>query len=196
MMAVHTALTSAVLAWSIKVSCDFLLRNQISKRRPLSPTFSVIPISAVCAETKLKLSKRTSGADGKAWRTDSYLERLFVDVNVISSFDLFGLAEEDEVFKQEDMAEVLPPPAPDDELILAAELTLLFQVHLQRKQASPCVTENNKSFGGILISHRRLHNNDLRIRNSFNDHFPAIQQSQPCTPSPDHRLHHSHEWHP
>lgn len=84
-----------------------------------------------------KLSRRTRGAGGKARRRHSHLERLFVDVNVISSFDLFGLAEEDEVFKQEDVAEVLPPPAPDDELILAAELTLLFQVHLQRKHKRP-----------------------------------------------------------
>jgi len=30
------------------VSLDFLLRNQISKRRPLSPEFSVRPMSAVC----------------------------------------------------------------------------------------------------------------------------------------------------
>lgn len=57
---------------------------------------------------------------------NSYFEGLFIDVNVISSLDLFGLAEEDEVFKQEDMAEVFPASTPDDELILAAELTLLF----------------------------------------------------------------------
>lgn len=134
-MAVHTALTSAVLAWSMNVSCDFLLRNQISKRRPLSPTFSVIPISAVYAATKLSKTHEWHGWEGA--RAHSYLERLFVDANVISSFDLFGLAEQDEVFKQEDMAEVLPPPAPDDELVLAAELTLLFQVHLHRKHKHP-----------------------------------------------------------
>lgn len=57
---------------------------------------------------------------------NSYFEGLFIDVNVISSLDLFGLAEEDEVFKQEDVAEVFPPSTPDYELILAAELTLLF----------------------------------------------------------------------
>lgn len=66
---------------------------------------------------------------------DSYFEGLFVDVNVISSFYLFGLAEEDEVLKQEDVAEVFPPSAADDELILAAELTLLFKVHLERKRS-------------------------------------------------------------
>lgn len=30
------------------MSLDFRLRNQISKRRPLSPEFSVRPMSAVC----------------------------------------------------------------------------------------------------------------------------------------------------
>lgn len=57
---------------------------------------------------------------------NSYFEGLFVDVNVISSLYLLGLAEEDEVFKQEDMAEVFPASTPDYELILAAELTLFF----------------------------------------------------------------------
>jgi len=56
---------------------------------------------------------------------NSYFEGLFVDVKVISSFDLLGLAEEDEVFKQEDVAKVFPPSAPDYEFILAAEVTLL-----------------------------------------------------------------------
>lgn len=32
------------------MSLDFRLRNQISKRRPLSPEFSVRPMSAVCEE--------------------------------------------------------------------------------------------------------------------------------------------------
>lgn len=57
---------------------------------------------------------------------NSYFEGLFIDVNVVSSFNFFGLAEEDEVFKQEDMAEVFPPSTPDYELILTAKLTLLF----------------------------------------------------------------------
>lgn len=136
MMAVHTALTSAELAWSINVSCDFLRRNQISKRRPLSPTFSVIPISAVWIEkNRKKPIKYTVISQAVYSRTcqksppqtiNSYFEGLFIDVNVISSFDLFGLAEEDEVLKQEDVAEVFPPSTPDYELILAAELTLFF----------------------------------------------------------------------
>lgn len=32
------------------MSLDFRLRNQISKRSPLSPEFSVRPMSAVCQE--------------------------------------------------------------------------------------------------------------------------------------------------
>ena len=56
----------------------------------------------------------------------SYFERLLVDVNIISSLYLLGLAEEDKVFKQEDMAKVFPASTPHDELILAAELTLFF----------------------------------------------------------------------
>lgn len=87
-------------------------------------------------ETETQANARAA-ADGEARGVNAHFERLLVDVNVVSSFDLFGLAEEDEVFKQEDVAEVLPPPAPDDELILAAELTLLFQVHLQRKHERP-----------------------------------------------------------
>lgn len=131
MMAVHTALTSAELAWSINVSCDFRRRNHISKRRPLSPTFSVIPISAVYREKSrtfhsLSLDKQCEAEKKPLQILNSYFEGLFIDVNVISSLDLFGLAEEDEVFKQEDMAEVFPASTPDDELILAAELTLLF----------------------------------------------------------------------
>lgn len=54
----------------------------------------------------------------------SYFIGLFIDVNIISSFYLLGLAEEDEIFKQEDVAEVFPPTTPDYELILAAKLTL------------------------------------------------------------------------
>lgn len=50
----------------------------------------------------------------------TYFERLFIDVNIISSLYLLGLAEEDEVFKQEDVTEVFPPSTPDYKLILAA----------------------------------------------------------------------------
>lgn len=73
---------------------------------------------------------------------DSYFEGLFIDVDVVSSFDLFGLAEEDEILKQEDVAEVFPPSAPHYKLILAAELTLLFQVHLERKRQRSRASNN------------------------------------------------------
>lgn len=49
--AVHTAFTSPEQAWRMKVSWDFRRRNQISNLSPLLPTFSVIPISAVCRDT-------------------------------------------------------------------------------------------------------------------------------------------------
>lgn len=152
MMAVHTAFTSLELACRMKVSWDFLRRNQISKRRPLSPTFSVIPISAVCPERSRWREDRvelqaTGCGRGTCTQPQSHFEGLFVDVDVVSSFDLLGLAEEDEVLEQEDVAEVLPAPTPHDELVLAAELTLLLQVHLQRKRHTlMCVTTNNTSF--------------------------------------------------
>lgn len=152
MMAVHTAFTSLELACRMNVSWDFLRRNQISKRRPLSPTFSVIPISAVCPERSRGRGKgggelQGTGCGRRTWaRTGSHLEGLFVDVDVVSSFDLFGLAEEDEVLEQEDVAEVLPAAAPHYELVLAAELTLLLQVHLQRRRRPlMCVATNNTS---------------------------------------------------
>lgn len=57
---------------------------------------------------------------------NSYFKRLFVDVNVVASLDFLCFAEEDEVFKQEDVTQVFPASAPYYELILAAKLTLLF----------------------------------------------------------------------
>lgn len=75
---------------------------------------------------------------------NTHFEGLFVDVKVVSSFDLFGLAEEDEVLKQEDVAEVFPPSTPDYELVLAAELTLLFQVHLERKRQRSHASEREQ----------------------------------------------------
>lgn len=47
------------------MSLDFRLRNQISKRRPLSPEFSVRPMSAVCEEKEKQSIDRTAlGAEG------------------------------------------------------------------------------------------------------------------------------------
>lgn len=97
-----------------------------------------MPISPVYTENnkniKVKLYSKSSPDKINPPQTiNSYFERLFVDVNVISSLYLPGLTEEDEVFKQEDLAEVFPATTPDHELILAAELTLFFQIHLERK---------------------------------------------------------------
>lgn len=64
---------------------------------------------------------------------DLNLKRLFVDVDVVSPFNLFGFAEQDEVLKQEDVPEVLPASAPHYELILTPQLALFFQIHLQTK---------------------------------------------------------------
>lgn len=60
-----------------------------------------------------------------------YLEGLFVDVDVVSSFDLLGLAEEDEVLEQENVTQVFFASAPNDELVLTAKLTLLLQIDLR-----------------------------------------------------------------
>lgn len=78
--------------------------------------------------------------------TNPYFEGLFVDVNIISSFYLLGLAEEDEIFKQEDVAKVFPPSTPDYELILAAKLTLFLKVHLERKYNRSHASERTIQF--------------------------------------------------
>lgn len=75
---------------------------------------------------------QVTGCGGSRKWAESHLKGLLVDVDVVSSFDLFGLAEEDEVLEQEDVAEVLPAATPHDELVLAAQLTLFLQVHLQQ----------------------------------------------------------------
>lgn len=59
-----------------------------------------------------------------------HLKRLFVDVDVISSFNLFGFAKQDEVLEEEDVPEVLPASAPHDELVLTPQLSLFLQIHL------------------------------------------------------------------
>lgn len=47
------------------MSLDFRLRNQISKRRPLSPQFSVRPMSAVWEEEeKQSINQTAPGAKG------------------------------------------------------------------------------------------------------------------------------------
>ena len=59
------------------------------------------------------------------------LERLFVDICVISYVRLSSLAKEDEFLKEEDVAETLFFPECHQELILAPQLALLLQINLQ-----------------------------------------------------------------
>ena len=58
------------------------------------------------------------------------LEGLFVDVYVVANVIPLGLAEEDEVFEEEDAADAFLLPEENGELVLANELALFFQVHL------------------------------------------------------------------
>lgn len=60
-----------------------------------------------------------------------YLEGLFVRIGVIAPVHLFGLAEQDEVFKEEHVPQRLSPSTAHDKLVLAPQLPLLLQVHLQ-----------------------------------------------------------------
>jgi len=59
-----------------------------------------------------------------------YLERALVDIHVKATLDPLGLAEQDQVLKEEDVSLALPPTQPDGELILPHQLPLLLQVHL------------------------------------------------------------------
>lgn len=61
---------------------------------------------------------------------NGYLEGLFVDVCVISHIRLSGLAEENEVLKEENVTEAFLLPESYQELILAYQLTLFFQIDL------------------------------------------------------------------
>lgn len=59
-----------------------------------------------------------------------YLEGALVDIHIKATLDPLGLAEEDEVLKEEDMSLALPAAQPDGELILPHQLPLLLQVYL------------------------------------------------------------------
>lgn len=61
-----------------------------------------------------------------------YLERLLVQVDLVAALHLLGLAEQDEVFKEEHVPQILLPPAANDKLVSAFQLPLLLQIHLQR----------------------------------------------------------------
>lgn len=61
----------------------------------------------------------------------THFERLFVDVHIIAHIGLLGLAEEDEILEEENTAGAFLLSEEHDELILANQLALLLQVHLE-----------------------------------------------------------------
>ncbi len=113
-------------------------RSQPSERRANTPSFTDLS-----AET-LRLTPVL------------YLEGLFVDVDVVPSFNLLGLAEEDEILEEENVAQVFFASAANDELVLTAKLTLLLQIDL-RNTTSPSnhvthsQTDNISSFKFCLV---------------------------------------------
>lgn len=56
----------------------------------------------------------------------SDLERLLVDINIISDLCSLGLAEENEIFKEEDAADAFLLSKENRELVLANQLALFF----------------------------------------------------------------------
>lgn len=58
------------------------------------------------------------------------LEGLLVDIDVVAHVVLLGLAEEDELFEEEDAPHAFLFPKENSELVLANQLALLLQVHL------------------------------------------------------------------
>lgn len=67
-------------------------------------------------------------------RGAAHLEGVLVDEDVQPTLHLLGLAEQKQILEQEDVALAFPPAAPDRELVLPDQLTLLLQVHLQGEQ--------------------------------------------------------------
>lgn len=59
-----------------------------------------------------------------------YLEGALVDIDIKATLDPLGLAEQDQVLKEEDVSLALPAAQPDGELVLPHQLPLLLQVHL------------------------------------------------------------------
>lgn len=59
-----------------------------------------------------------------------YLEGALVDIHIKATLDPLGLAEQDQVLKEEDVALALPAAQPDGKLVLPYQLPLLLQVHL------------------------------------------------------------------
>ena len=76
---------------------------------------------------------------------------MFVDEDVEPSIHLLGFTEENELLKQEDVTLTFPPPGPDSELILADQLTLLLQVHLEEGEKEYGREEEEGKEGGKEI---------------------------------------------
>lgn len=66
--------------------------------------------------------------------TRADLERVLVDINVVACICLLGLAEEDKIFEKEDPAHTFLLSEENGELVLANQLTLLFQIHLREEK--------------------------------------------------------------
>lgn len=79
-----------------------------------------------------------------------YLVGLFVDVDVISSFNLFGLAEEDEILEQENVTKVFLASAPNNELILTAKLALLLQIDLSTQHRKSLKSGHSVGFLTVI----------------------------------------------
>ena len=59
---------------------------------------------------------------------------MLVDVDVEAPLYALGLAEQNQVLKQEDVALALLPAVPDGELVLPHQLALLLQIDLPQQQ--------------------------------------------------------------
>lgn len=79
---------------------------------------------------------------------------MFVDVNIVAFICRLGLAKEDEIFKKKDTSHAFLLPKENCELILANQLTLLFQIHLREDKTvrglmllPRCVSDGTVLFG-------------------------------------------------
>lgn len=90
-------------------------------------------------------SSSPHGWRGLACSQRAYLEGVFVDEDVQPSLHLLRFTEEDELLEQEDATLTFPPPAPDSELVLPDQLTLLLQVHLQAEEEEERQTQERPS---------------------------------------------------
>lgn len=61
----------------------------------------------------------------------AHLEGLLIDICVVSYIRFPGLAKEDELLKEENVAKALLLPESHQELVLTYELALLFQIDLR-----------------------------------------------------------------